>query len=86
MDSQGLEPDVEALVAGLVNSGRLASREEVLREGVRLVDAQEKHRERFRNELKRRIAEADAGETIAAEQAFDELDDYVRSLTRKNAA
>lgn len=86
MDSHSPDRDLEALVNELLESGRFASREDVLREGLRLVRERELDRDRFRKEMTRRIAEADAGHVAPADQAFDELEQYVRSLVRKNAA
>jgi antitoxin ParD1/3/4 len=86
MDNQNLDPDLEAIGEELVESGRFTSRADVLREGVRLVQERELGRAEFRKEMARRMEEADAGHVVPAEQVFDELEQYVRSLVRKNAA
>lgn len=61
---------LEKVVQDLVDSGRYGSKSEVLRTGVRLVEAQEA---RLAALLQEGIDAADRGELIDADEVFEEL-------------
>ena len=67
-----LTPELEKFVAGKVKSGRYTSASEVVREALRLLEREEKSREKqireFNRELKARIEALDRGEHVTAEE------------------
>ena len=69
-----LTPELDKFVAKKVKSGRYTSASEVVREALRLLEAQEQTRaERlaeFKRELDMRIAAADRGETMPGDESF----------------
>jgi antitoxin ParD1/3/4 len=73
MISADLGKELEAFVAKLVDAGRYNSKSEVLREGVRLIQDREARLAALDASISRGIADADAGRTIPAEDAFDRL-------------
>lgn len=78
--SVNLGEQLEAFITEAVKNGRYGSRSEVLREGVRLVEEREAELERFRAEVQKGIDDADAGRVMDADEAFDQLDDYIRGF------
>lgn len=82
--SVNLGEQLEAFITDAVKNGRYGSRSEVLREGVRLVQEREARWARFDAEIQKAIDSSERGESIPLEQAFDELDDYIRSLKERN--
>jgi antitoxin ParD1/3/4 len=64
---------LESAVKRLVESGRYPSRNEVLREGVRLVEEQEKMLATLDDALDRGLADADAGRVQDADTVFADL-------------
>jgi len=78
--SVNLGEQLEAFITDAVKNGRYGSRSEVLREGVRLVQEREAELERFRAEVQKGIDDADAGRVVDADDAFDQLDAYIRGL------
>lgn len=73
MDSQGLGSDLEALVTELIESGRYASREDVLRQGVRLVGEQEKWLAKLDHRLAQGLDDVRAGRVEDADVVFERL-------------
>jgi antitoxin ParD1/3/4 len=71
--SVDLGDDLESYVAELVKTGRYNSKNEVLREGVRLVQEREKRLAELDAALARGIADAEAGRVKPAEEFFDQL-------------
>jgi antitoxin ParD1/3/4 len=69
-----LTPELEKFVANKVESGRYTSASEVVREALRLLDEHEQSRaaqlDEFNRELRRRIASADRGEYVTAEESL----------------
>lgn len=84
--SVNLGEQLEAFVSGLVKNGRYGSRSEVLREGVRLVQDREARLARFDAEIQKGIDSIDCGEGIPVDDAFAELDAYIKALIEKRAA
>ncbi len=68
-----LGSDVEAVMDGLVESGRYPSREDVLREGVRLVQDREARLTRIDAAVLRGIEDAEAGRSEDAEAVLERL-------------
>jgi antitoxin ParD1/3/4 len=68
-----LGTDTEAALDGLVESGRYPSREDVLREGVRLVQDREARRARIDEAVWRGIEDADADRSEDAEIVLERL-------------
>jgi antitoxin ParD1/3/4 len=73
MDIHSLGPELEALVDELMESGRFASRGDVLREGVRLVGERERLLAKLDDRLSNGLADVAAGRTEDAEIVFDRL-------------
>lgn len=83
--SVNLGEQLEAFITEAVKKGRYGSRSEVLREGVRLVQEREAKWARFDMEIQKGLDDLDAGRSIPLEEAFDELDEYIRSLHARNS-
>lgn len=78
-----LTPELESLVQSKVQSGRYQSASEVIREGLRLLDDQDRLREMQLGEVRRKIQvgvdQLDRGEGIAG-------DDVLAAMKKKSAA
>lgn len=81
MISADLGPQLEALVAKLVETGRYNSKSEVLREGVRLIQDRETRLAALDASIARGVADAEAGRSRPAEEAFDRLEAKYRAMT-----
>lgn len=72
-----LTPEFEQLVARKVESGRYHSAAEVIHEGLRLLEEQDRLQEMRREDLRREIArgveQADRGELVPSETGFQTL-------------
>jgi antitoxin ParD1/3/4 len=72
-----LTPELEKLVARKVQSGLYQSASEVIREGLRLLDDQDRLRELRLGEVRKKIQtglnQLDRGEGIPGEQVHDEM-------------
>jgi antitoxin ParD1/3/4 len=72
-----LTPELEMLVQSKVQSGRYQSASEVIREGLRLLDDQDRLREAQLAEVRRKIQlgidQLDRGEGIPGDEALAEL-------------
>jgi len=80
--SADLGPQLEAVVSGLVSSGRYNSKSEVLREGVRLVQEREARLAALDAAIARGLEDAEAGRVTPAEQVFDRLEAKYAALAR----
>lgn len=70
-----LPRDMAAMIRGKVRTGAYASSSEVIREALRLLQAQERTREMELADLRQKIVEGrSSGEPVAAEQVFDRLE------------
>lgn len=85
-DITGLGSEFESVVDALVESGRYPSREDLLREGVRLVQDREAKLARFEAEIAVSIAQADRGEVVDLDVAFDKVRASIRSAADDRAA
>ena len=65
---------LEEFVAGLVASGRYRSKDEILREGVRLILEREQRLAALDASIARGIDDADAGRTRSSAEVFDRLE------------
>ena len=72
-DHSRLGSDVEAVLDGLVQSGRYETREQVLREGVRLVQDREARLARIDVAVARGVEDAEAGRSEDAEVVLARL-------------
>ncbi len=72
-----LTPELEKFIADQVESGQYPTTGEVVRDALRLLEEQGRSREErlaeFNRELDRRIAAADRGETVPAEEVWERL-------------
>ena len=72
-----LTPELERIVTRKVESGLYQSASEVIREGLRLLDDQDRLRELHLTEVRKRIQagldQLDRGEGIPGEQAYAEM-------------
>lgn len=80
MISADLGQPLEAVVAELVANGRFGSSNDVLREGVRLVQERESWLAAVAAGVRRGEEDADAGRTKPAEQVFDRLEAKYRAM------
>jgi antitoxin ParD1/3/4 len=77
--SADLGKKTENTVSKLVAKGSYDSRRDVLREGVRLVEARDKASAQIEAALQRGIADAEAGRVSPAEDVFARLEARYRS-------
>lgn len=80
MISADLGKQLEAFVAGLVETGRYNSKSEVLREGVRLIQERETKLAALDASIGRGLADANAGRTSDAASVFDRLEAQYRAV------
>jgi len=71
---------LENFVAGLVATGRYASEDQVIREGVRLIQEREARLTSLDEAISKGIAAADAGEGKPSVEVFDRLEDKYRAM------
>jgi antitoxin ParD1/3/4 len=79
-DQPQFGPQDEAFIDEAVRSGRYASRDEVVREGLRVLREREDEVAAIRAAVQRGIEDADAGRVMDAEEAFDLLDEHIRNM------
>lgn len=70
----------EESVDRLIATGRFSSREQVIREGVRLLEARERKLATLDAALMRGLADADAGRMTPAEDVFSRLEGKYASM------
>ncbi|MGD0540269.1 MAG: type II toxin-antitoxin system ParD family antitoxin [Tepidisphaeraceae bacterium] len=72
-----LTPELEKFVESRVATGRYQTASEVVREGLRLLEEQERQREAhfqaLKGKLRRGAAQAERGELIAGDKVFGEI-------------
>jgi antitoxin ParD1/3/4 len=78
--SVDLGDKLESFVTGLVATGRYASEDQVLREGVRLIQEREARLAALDEAIAKGIAAADAGESKPSAQVFDRLEAKYRAM------
>jgi len=82
-----LTPELEELVRKKVESGMYLSASEVVRDALRLLDEQDRLRQARLDELRKEIAvgvaQADRGELVSAEAAFDSVRNRLRGEDSK---
>lgn len=74
---------VEHAIERLVATGRFSSKDEVIREGIRLLEERERKLEKLDAALSRGIADAEAGRVTPADDVFDRLERKYQSLASK---
>lgn len=84
-DGVDLGPKLEEAVAELVASGVYGSRQEVLREGARLIHERESRRASIHAKIEQGIADADAGRLIPIEDVIAEFRERYRDFPRRTA-
>ncbi|MDE1918804.1 MAG: type II toxin-antitoxin system ParD family antitoxin [Sphingomonadales bacterium] len=82
MISADLGQQLEGFVSSLVETGRYNSKSEVLREGVRLIQEREMRLAALHASIHRGLADAEAGRTVPAEEAFDRLEAKYQAMAR----
>jgi antitoxin ParD1/3/4 len=75
-----LRLDLERSIDDLVGTGRYASRQEVFRDGVRLVSERESRLRELDESLARSLADVRAGRVTPAEEVFDTLPARYRAM------
>lgn len=83
--SAELGGQLEAFVAGLVESGRYNSKSEVLREGVRMIQEREARLAALDASIGRGLADAETGRTAPAADVFDRLEAKYRAMDEHGA-
>jgi antitoxin ParD1/3/4 len=85
-----LTPELEKFVQGRVATGRYQTASEVIREGLRLLEQQERDREAAFKALKAKLqhgaAQAERGELIAGEEVFRELRQSMAQRRKRKAS
>lgn len=86
-DRVDLGSQLESFVEALVEEGRFASRDEVLREGVRVLHEREQAQvawlAEFDASLAEGIADIEAGRFYDADEVFDELEAKLAEMARE---
>lgn len=85
-DIFNLGTEFDDAVDALVESGRYRSREEVLREGVRLVQDRATRLASFEVEIAKGTASADRGDVVELDEAFDQVLEKLRRQASRSAA
>jgi len=84
-----LTPELDAFLQSRVKSGRYQTASEVVREALRLLQRQERERDEAFHQLKARLergaAEAERGELLDGDEAFDELREMIEERRRSKA-
>jgi antitoxin ParD1/3/4 len=84
-----LTPELEKFVHKKVASGMYQTASEVVREGLRRLDDEERRRraqiDRVRKHIAKGVAQADAGELVDGEVVFRDLRSMIDTIERKNA-
>ena len=75
-----ITPEIEQMVQAIIRTGQFKDETAVVKEGLRLIQ----QREKFREEMRQSLAEADRGELLDEEQFFRELEDYADQLSRQS--
>lgn len=83
--SVDLGAKLEQAVADLVERGRYGSRDELLREGARLIHERESRRAAIYAKIEEGIADADAGRLIPIEDIIAEFSERYRDPARRSA-
>ena len=73
MNVEATTPSLDQSTEKLINTGRFQTKEYVLREGVRLIEAEDEHWAELDAGILRGIDDADAGRYTPAEEVFDRL-------------
>ncbi len=77
-----LTPELEKFVESRVATGRYQTASEVVREGLRLLEQQERERElsfkNLKSKLNRAAAQAERGELVNGDEVFDEVFTEIR--------
>jgi antitoxin ParD1/3/4 len=85
-----LTPELEQFVQERVASGRYQTASEVVREGLRLLELQERDREAaheaLKAKLKRGAAQAERGEVVDGEEFVEKLIRDARSRSKQSGA
>lgn len=79
MDGVDIGKDLESFVADQVATGRFASSDAVLREGLRLLAAQERKRAELDAAIEIGLADATAGRLKPMDEVFDRLEAQLRA-------
>ena len=85
-----ITPELDAFLQSRVDSGRYQTTSEVVREALRLLERQEKERDEAFLQLKARLekgaAQAERGDLLDGDQAFDELREMIEERRSAKAA
>ena len=81
-----LTPELDAFLHSRVKSGRYQTASEVVREALRLLQREEKHRDESLKQLKAKLqrgaAQAERGELLDGDEAFEELRELIEERRR----
>jgi antitoxin ParD1/3/4 len=81
-DSPNLGKDLDDYVDELVKSGRYETRDDVLREGVRLLEVRERRLIELDAELARGIADIEAGRVHTADEVLEFFEEKYAALNK----
>lgn len=79
------DPELEAGISALIETGRYGSRIDVLRQGVRLLQEREAKLAAFQAAIDEGLADIEAGRTVSMEEAFAEMDAELELLLARPA-
>lgn len=79
-DSVQLGTAFDEYIDSLVNSGRYGSRDDVFRQGIRLIQEQESWEDEAHRKITEGLAAADSGDVVDGEAFFDELQAKYRAM------
>ncbi|MBI4903818.1 MAG: type II toxin-antitoxin system ParD family antitoxin [Acidobacteria bacterium] len=84
-----LPPELDAFIQGRVQTGRYQTSSEVVREALRLLERQERERDdalrSLKAKLERGAAQAERGEVLDGEQAFEDLRTMIASHPKRRS-
>jgi antitoxin ParD1/3/4 len=80
-----LTPELERFIQGKVESGLYNNASEVVREGLRLLKEHDEIRARWREQIERGWAQAQAGHVVDGPRAMSKIKDRLSARTKKRA-
>ena len=80
-----LTPELEEFVSGKVESGLYNNASEVIRESLRLLKEHDEMRVKWREQIEQGWLQAQRGELVDGDVAFDKLEERIKEHGRKRA-
>jgi len=80
-----LTPELEKFVEGKIESGVYSNASEVIREGLQLLKEHDEMRVKWREQIEQGWLQAQRGELVDGDVAFDKLEERIKEHGRKRA-